>query len=179
MKNFFKTFVLLLVAFLNPLVVHAEDRTRNANFFLTVGRTYVEYENDKENTGSIKFGTGYRISDYAGFEFYYIYYGQISERTDPGITNTLKSDAFVFNVIGILPVSKSFDIYAKVGVSAWNWKADFPGIGNQSEDGTDAIYSLGIGYNVDYDSTVRLEYELSEYDILDYSVISFGFQHNF
>ena len=52
-------------------------------------------------------------------------------------------------------------------------------LSQESEDGTDAIYSLGIGYNVDYDSTVRLEYELSEYDILDYSVISFGFQHNF
>jgi len=179
MLTYYKRFLLIIIATLSPLLAQADTGNRNANFFLTVGRTFIEYEGEKENSAAAKVGFGYRFSDYVGTELYYIYYGQISERSDIGITDTLKSNAAVLNLIGYLPIGKSFDIYAKVGVSAWEWKATFPDIGEAKEDGTDPIYTLGFSYNVDYDSTVRLEYEVSEYDVLDYAVLAFGFQHNF
>lgn len=161
------------------LSVHAADRNRNANFFLTLGRTFLEVDGDKDETSALKIGGGYRFSSYAGFEIFYINYGRISERIDVGNSATFNSHAFILNGIAMFPVHPLFDLYAKVGISEWKWEVNFPSIGSASKDGTDPVYTVGFGYNIDHDSTVRFEYERSEYDEIDYSVISFGFQHNF
>ncbi|WP_455223075.1 outer membrane beta-barrel protein [Kaarinaea lacus] len=178
MKNHFKIFLFLLIALLNPLVVHAEDRNRNANFFLTLGRTFIDLYEEDEKATSLKFGTGYRFSDYAGFEVFYIYYGQISERVDVGNTITLNSSAFVINAIALYPINPLFDLYGKIGVSLWDAELKFQ-TSTFTDDGTDPIYTLGFGYNIDHDSTIRFEYERSNYGDAKFSVISFGFQHNF
>jgi opacity protein-like surface antigen len=138
----------------------------------------VEIEGEKEDASALKVGGGYRFSDYAGFEFLYIYYGRISERVDVGNTNTLKSSAFVFNGIATFPINPLFDLYFKIGISEWDAELQFQNITFES-NGSDPVYTLGFGYNIDYDSTIRFEYELSEYDDAEFSVISFGFQHNF
>lgn len=178
MKKYSLITILITVTLTTSFSAHAYNSDRNANFFLTLGRTFIEAEGEKEDASALKIGGGYRFFDYAGFEAYYIYYGKITERVDVGISNTFKANAFVFNGIAFLPVTPQFDLYAKVGISKWDAELKFLNIVLEA-DGSDPIYTLGFGYNIDYDSTIRLEYEHADYDEIKFSVISFGFQHNF
>ena len=65
-----------------------------------------------------------------------------------------------------------------MGISKWDAELTFQNLTLEG-DGSDPVATLGFGYNIDYDSTIRLEYELSDYDDIRFTVISFGFQHNF
>ena len=170
--------ILTSFTFFSPAVT-AEDRDRNANFFLTMGRTFVKNDDFKDEMTALKIGSGYRFSPYFGMELFYIYYGALSERVDINNSARVKAGAIVLNGIGIIPLGSHFDFYDKIGVSSWN--ADFESnvLPDESNDGTDPVYTLGFGYRIDYDSTIRLEYEISDYDDTTFSVISFGFQHNF
>lgn len=159
--------------------VHAQDRDRNNNFFLTLGRTFVKEPDFKDEMTALKFGTGYRISPYMGMELFYIYYGAISERDGPNVSARFTAGALVLNAIGIIPLGSLFEMYGKVGYSSWRFELELNNTPTDSAKGSDPVFSLGFGYKIDYDSTLRLEYELSDYDDTEFSVISFGFQHNF
>ncbi|WP_455199983.1 outer membrane beta-barrel protein [Kaarinaea lacus] len=91
----------------------------------------------------------------------------------------MKAYAAVLNGIAILPLGSLFELYGKAGVSKWKVEAELNSQNIGSNDDIDPVYSLGFGYHIDYDSTIRLEYEISDYDDTTFSVISFGFQHNF
>ncbi len=174
-----KLFASLMVSFLYTSVAQADDRNRNTNFFLTLGRAFIEEDDFKDEMTSLKFGTGYRFSDYAGFELFYIYYGEISERDNLGNNSSLKANALVINAIAVFPVNPSLDIYAKIGISSWDAELELTNIATASAEGTDPVYTLGAGYNIDHDSTIRFEYEISDYEGTEFGVISTGFQHNF
>lgn len=178
MKKHHIIFSVAAIVLLCTSAAHADDRNRNANFFLTLGRTFVKDGDFKDEMTGLKFGTGYRFSEYAGFELFYIYYGEISERDNIGNSSTLKASALVFNAIAAFPLNSLFDLYAKVGISKWDAELEFLNV-TAKTDGTDPVFTLGFGYNIDHDSTIRFEYERSDYDNAKFSVISFGFQHNF
>ena len=161
--------------------VHAYNRDRNANFFLTLNRAFIDGLNFKDESTGLKLGTGYRFSDYAGFEVFYVFYGEISDAELLGDIYEFKSGAFVVNAIVTLPIHPLFDLYVKAGIAEWDAKLEDTNDAtiSSSADGTDPIYTLGFGYNIDHDSTIRFEYEYADYDDTKYNVISFGFQHNF
>ena len=173
--------VLTVLTFISPAVI-AEDRDRNANFFLTAGHATVKSDDFdiKEEVASIKIGGGYRFSPYAGFEIFYIYYGDIEKDELLDVNNVeLKAGAAVANAIAIWPINSYIDLLGKVGIGNWSTKIKVDGTEVESEKNSSAIYSAGVGYNIDYDSTLRFEYEYSEKDGNSFSVFSFGFQHNF
>lgn len=170
--------ILSSFTFFSPAVA-AEDRDRNANFFLTIGRTFVEDDDFKDEMNALKIGTGYKFSPYFGFELFYIYYGSISEKIDALNTGEFKAYAAALNGIAILPLGSLFELYGKAGISKWKVEAELNNANIASVDGEDPVFALGFGYHIDYDSTIRLEYEMSDYDGTTFSVISFGFQHNF
>jgi opacity protein-like surface antigen len=174
-----KVLASLMVAFLYASVAQADDRNRNANFLLTLDRVFIKENGFEDEMTSLKFGTGYRFSDYAGFELFYIYYGEISERDNLGNSSSLTASALVLNGIAVFPVNPLLDFYAKIGISSWDAELELAGIATASEEGTDPVYTLGAGYNIDHDSTIRFEYELSDYEGTEFGVISAGFQHNF
>jgi len=170
--------VLTAFTFFSPAVT-AEDRDRNANFFLTMGRTFVKDGDFKDEMTALKIGGGYRFTPYIGMELFYIYYGEISERIDINNSARIKASAFILNAIGIIPLGSRFDLYGKAGISEWKAKFESNILPDESNKGTDPVFTLGVGYHIDYDSAIRFEYEISDYDETKFSVISFGFQHNF
>ena len=173
--------IISAIVLLTSLSAHAADRNRNANFFLTLNRAFIEGFNFKDESTGLKLGTGYRFSDYAGFEVFYVFYGEISDAELLGDIYEFKSSALVVNAIVTLPIHPLFDLYVKAGIAEWDAKLENTDDAtiSSSADGTDPIYTLGFGYNIDHDSTIRFEYEYADYDDTEYNVISFGFQHNF
>jgi OOP family OmpA-OmpF porin len=131
---------------------------------------------------------GYRFSKFLAVEGSYALLGspQWQERNVLGNRETAEVsvkgwDAFV---VGILPVSKSFDIFAKVGLIAWDTEITSVRIQevifSESESGTDPAYGLGFGWWVGTNVTLRLEGEvltIGDYD--DVGQYSVGVSYTF
>jgi len=181
--------VLTSFTLISPAVA-AEDRNRNANFFMTLRYTTFKAENldapnlppdssINENLISLKFGGGYRFTPYFGLELYYIYYGEITDDEVIGEDIGIQASAIVANSIAIWPINTKWDLWGKVGIGDWNFGTVVDGTEIGPEQGSNLIYSIGVGCNIDYDSSLRFEYEYTEDSGLSFDVISFGFQHNF
>jgi OOP family OmpA-OmpF porin len=158
---------------------------------------YPEIGNEGENLGSgyqeqhnsaWKLYGGYRFLRFVAVEASWFSLGspQVWETTvqeDPerAEVSVKGFDAFV---VGILPVSNSFDIFAKVGLVAWD--TDITSVQNQqvifseSESGTDTAYGFGLGWWVGANVTLRLEGEvftIGDYD--DVALYSVGVSYTF
>lgn len=158
---------------------------------------YPEIGNEGENLGSgyqeqhnsaWKVYGGYRFLRFLAVEASWLSLGspQIWETTvqeDPERAEVSVEgwDAFV---VGILPVSKSFDLFAKVGVIAWD--TEITSIQNQevifseSRSGSDTAYGFGLGWWVGTHVTLRLEREvftIGDYD--DVTLFSVGVSYTF
>jgi opacity protein-like surface antigen len=183
--------ILTSFTLISPAVAAEDrDRNRNANFFMTLGyTTFKAVDLDvpnlppdssiNENLTSLKIGGGYRFTPYFGFELYYIYYGEITDDEVIGEDAGVRASALVANSIAIWPINTTWDLWGKVGIGDWYFGRVEDGTEIGSDQGSNLIYSAGVGYNIDYDSTLRFEYEYTEDSGLSFGVISFGFQHNF
>lgn len=180
-KTIKKNSVLLLMIpmlFASSMLYASE---RGGHLIVTIGHTKIEDKPFEDQGVAFKLGTGIQFTDYFSMELYYIYYGKATDEI--GVEEiTLEGRAGVLQVVGILPVTNAIRLMGKAGLSKWDYNSKAESLGNidrQEFEGDDAIYGTGILFDVDHDSTVRLEYEYSEYDDFKFGVISVGFQHYF
>ena len=171
--------IILLMYFSSFSTLHAEER--NAHFLLTIGHT--DFKDDVFHAQGLvqKLGGGYRFSDFVSFEVSLISYGEVSD-TNGTVETDMVGAAIATQLMGLLPITNSIDIFGKAGVSYWKFEIkseDPPLISRASEDGSDVIYGAGFLFRVDHDSTLRLEYELSDIGGIDIAAISFEIQHQF
>jgi OOP family OmpA-OmpF porin len=127
-----------------------------------VGDFNDEYSNlrfEDSSFGYKLFG-GYRILEYLAVEAGYTNWGTVKtyETSVLRIDEELRVeiDGWDASVVGILPLSKKTDLFAKVGVSSWNaavrvtvddtrQSAD-PIVEDQSRDGTDLTFGAGLDF---------------------------------
>jgi len=93
-----------------------------------------------------------------------------------------QTSAFGINVVGTLPLSESFDVYAKLGYA--NISFDDTDSDEASADG--ASFGLGLNYNYNDRHSVFIDYvsyadgEYDDFDIeLEPSAINLGYKVNF
>jgi len=161
-------------------VVAAEER--NSNFALSIGRTDIK-GNVYHLQGTVfKLSAGQRFSDYLLFEAGFVYYGEVEDTAGLDVL-TIEGYAWNLHLLFIAPVSASFEPFGKIGVSKWHLsqKEEINGGGTLrgDADGEDIVYGAGFLFNVDHDSTIRIEYDLTEFDGTDVSAILLGFQHRY
>ena len=179
MTNFFR-YLLISICLSCTFSAFAEDRT--GHLIMTIGDTIVKADGFEDEGVAFKLGAGYQVGDYFSLEYYFIYYG---EETDETGNQKISSEgkAGVLQAVGITSLTSSIRLMGKAGISKWKFKNKLEVnntlVSRSEVSDEDLIYGAGFLFDVDEDSTVRLEYEFSKYKETDYSIISFGFQHYF
>ncbi len=152
----------------------------------SIGKSNPDGSEFKDDT-SIKIFGGYQYSKYLALEATYVDLGEFDADRDAlnQISNlsgftvdsvSIEISGFEFSVLGFLPVTDNVSIFGRVGI--FSWEADMNvslaglGSGTEDDDGNDAVFGLGLNFNVS--DGVNLKAEFDRYDAFDGDVDYFG-----
>ena len=149
----------------------------------SIGYSNISFEEDGASvdltgTGYKLFGT-YMFNDYFGIEGGWMSFGDPSD-TVGGIDVEISADGFDLFAVGALPVSDSFDLFAKAGMLSWDADLTVDGIDEGSDSGEDLALGIGARFTGASGFGFRAEYEY--FDIVDADsvwVLSVGFEYAF
>lgn len=179
---------LVAVGLLSSAVAHAED----SYFSVGAGRSEYKLDGESENKTAISLAFGQSLGENFGYEIGYLNFGEVSEQgEDSGISYTLKyrGQSVYAAAVGTLPVSESFSLFGKLGVSANYVKASATasdGIttetGSSSDTKLGPMLGLGLAYNFTKQIAATVEYryfhEMIDGD-LKASALTAGLRYHF
>jgi OmpA-OmpF porin, OOP family len=141
-----------------------------ADQFLELGFDSATTTSDRRDVGYRVFG-GYQLHKNIAIEGAYVDLGKFSSRSDVMPTGSLngatKINGFELSVVGILPVSERFGLFARLGAFSSDTKTAYSGTGSvevitgaetQSKRSTQLSYGVGATYNVNKRIAVRGEW---------------------
>ena len=171
--------------------------TEMASETIVAGRNYATIDVDEDSVG-VKLAAGYRFNDYFAVEGSYVYLGKaeatISSTVDVDAKASMKSHVLAVDAVGLYPINKDFDVFAKAGVGLSYVKTSMSAnvFGDSygfSESDTRFVTKLGFGaeHKVAKNIAIRAEYERyfgvskdSDYSIdADYDFVSVGVKYTF
>lgn len=158
-----KTFLIATAAVAATLVAgsaaYAQDSKDVGKVYGSLGYQSTDNDTNGSNLGSINARVGTKITPHFGVE------GELSYGTndDNGVGGNYKltNKAAVYGV-GYLPVSSSFDLIGRVGVSDTDLKA--PASAGKYEQGTALEYGVGGQYHINPEYAVRADYTRSDFN---------------
>jgi OOP family OmpA-OmpF porin len=135
-----------------------------------------------ETDSAYKLFAGYKFNKNFAIEGSYVDFGEFTAKDAvSGVKARAEVDSFGIAVMGILPVAKHFDLFAKLGFHSWDTKAVATGNNvraTEDDSGTDVVYGLGASYSFTDSVAIRAEWE--NYDSEDdVNVISAGLTYSF
>ena len=160
----------LLAATLSVLALIASPV--QADFSIGGSAGYVEVEGDADDldfdgsdVGFKVFGR-YMFNEGFGIEGGYIDFGEPDEDV---LGQNLAIDANGWNLflVGNLPLSNSFDLFAKAGAVHWDADSIIDGIEVGSDDGTDLALGGGLRWNLSESLSFRGEVDWYDVDDID------------
>ena len=176
---------------------YSKADTEVASETIVVGREYATIGADEDGVG-VKLAAGYRFNDYFAVEGSYAYLGKaeatVSSTVDFDAKASMKAHVMAVDAVGLYPVNKDFDVFAKAGVGLSYVKTSasaniFGDAYAFSESDTRFVTKLGFGaeYKVSQNVAIRAEYERyfgvskdSDYSIdADYNLLSVGVKYTF
>lgn len=104
------------------------------------------------------------LTDNLGVEVSYLDLGAPDDDV-LGTIVAVESSAFDAFVVGAVPVTDFVDLFAKVGLVAWDTDVIVTGFPSISDDGTDLAYGVGAAFNLSNNLSIRGEWEA--FDIED------------
>ena len=128
---------------------------------------------DDDNT--FKGFVGYNFNRYFATEAFYSDLGRVKLKGNGTANTDLESEAYGVSLVGKLPITQWFELFAKAGMA--KWETDIDGnLGGAStdledNDGVDPVYGAGAQFNFK-PFLVRAEYERYDFDS-DYQIDSF------
>jgi hypothetical protein len=196
-RDFFRTplrLVISLFAALPAMGLADDEAVWSPGWYVGGGVSYTEINagsfgglrNGNDSTDS-NFGmvvtAGYKFGQYTAVEAGYLDAGALhfsSSRgpqcVEPDLCNVKvkqETTALTVAVVGILPLNRVWDIYAKVGAASWDAVANqafaspsgsASATGRADLSGTDLLIGLGVGAALASRIRLRLEYESFETD---------------
>ena len=189
----FKALFVLPLASVSLIALAPPAQAANADgLYLGVGTGFSSLKNDDSDVGDFiesgsddfdvddddnvyKAFVGYEYNRYFATEAFYADLGKV-ELKGNGVSNTdLESKAYGLSLVGKLPITDWFEIFAKAGMAKWETGVDGH-LGNASvdlddNDGIDPVYGAGAQLNF-HPLLLRAEYERYDFDS-DYEVDSF------
>lgn len=129
-----------------------------------------EVSYDASATG-YKLIAGWRFIDWLAIEGNYVDFGS-GDDSIAGTRVESEADGISLSAVGFLPVGP-VDLFARVGMIDWNADLSSPGLGSESDDGTDLTYGVGLQFRV-WSLGIRAEYELFDIEDADVDMISLG-----
>ncbi len=189
----FKALLALPLASVTLVALASTAQAANADgLYLGVGTGFSSLKNDDSDVGDFiesgsddfdvddddnvyKAFVGYEYNRYFATEAFYADLGKV-ELKGNGVSNTdLESKAYGLSLVGKLPITDWFELFAKAGMAKWETDVDGH-LGNASvdlddNDGIDPVYGAGAQLNF-HPLLLRAEYERYDFDS-DYEVDSF------
>jgi len=145
---------------------------------LYIGQTEVDFDiNNVSVEGddtAFRIGGGYRVNQNFAIEGFYIDNGEADDTVFGVVDVSVESTAFQFQGVGFLPVSRTVDLYGKVGLGIWDSEFSAAGFGDEDDDGIDLVFGLGASFKLSKDIDLRAEYEFAEFDDADITTIMVG-----
>lgn len=170
------------------LVLGACTVTAHAGLFVgaSVGNSSV----NQKDTGADFSGSDTGSKIFAGFTFFKFFaleasYADLGTPTDEissGTDAKLDTTGWDVYAVGILPIGKHFELFAKAGVIVWDAEATYEGAinGKTTEDGNDPAYGAGLAIVFMKHFAVRAEYERFDISDLDkVELVSAGVEFRF
>ena len=189
----FKALFVLPLASVSLIALAPPAQAANADgLYLGVGTGFSSLKNDDSDVGDFiesgsddfdvddddnvyKAFVGYEYNRYFATEAFYADLGKV-ELKGNGVSNTdLESKAYGLSLVGKLPITDWFELFAKAGMAKWETDVDGH-LGNASvdlddNDGIDPVYGAGAQLNF-HPLLLRAEYERYDFDS-DYEMDSF------
>ena len=109
---------------------------------------------DKSDT--LKLYGGQRFGSF-GYELAYHNYDKF-ELPGSGTGERVEGSTLEAVAVGYLELNKSFDLFGKVGLAAWDLERKDNGGVIFSDDGVDATYGIGVQFKPYKEASLRLEY---------------------
>jgi OOP family OmpA-OmpF porin len=141
-----------------------------------------------QDNSAYKFSGGYRFMKYLAVEAGYTDLGSpqawevnVQEHPDRAEVSIKGWNAYA---VGIIPLSKSLDLFGKIGMVAWDTtvrsEQDGEVIFSETDSGTDLAYGIGFGWWVGKHVALRPEgesYTIGDYD--DVTAYAVGMSYTF
>ncbi len=123
---------------------------------------------------------GFRFMKFFGIEASYVDFGS-PEDSDAGVDLSVDATAWDAFAVGVLPLGKHFELFAKAGLFRWDRNAEASGAvtDSSSDTGTDPVYGAGMAFKIMKHLAIRLEYEkfkMSDIDSLTQSSAGVDFR---
>jgi OOP family OmpA-OmpF porin len=122
---------------------------------------------------------GYMFNDNFGFEGGWVDFGSADENI-LGSNVEINTDGFDLFAVGAVPVSDSFDLFAKAGFLSWDVGASIDGFDLGSDSGEDLALGFGGRFKTRSGFGLRAEYEWFDIPDTDSAwMLSIGFDYAF
>jgi len=132
---------------------------------------------DDKDTAYKVYG-GYEFNKYISAELYYTDLGTHKGREDTTIAD-IDSKSYGMTAIVSYPVHKHIEPFVKAGLQHWKGKASVEGTTFLTDSGNDPIYGVGVNFPITESLAIRTEYEVIEFDKVDYNFLSAGLIYKF
>ena len=133
---------------------------------------------DFNDIGYKVFGA-YMFNDNWGIEGGWMDMGSMSENVQ-GTEIELEVDGFDVFAVGAMPVSETFDLFAKAGIVSWDATVSATGFGESSDSGEDLALGFGGRFNTSGGFGFRGEFEWFDVEDVDSAwLFSVGFEYAF
>lgn len=172
--------LLIFLLFIGHLSVAAAES--RAVVFASGGETTAKWADFNGNDTAFKVGSGFKVTENSGIEIYWVAYGEATDSVDLGFGQTdirAEAHSIAFQYLHYIPLAGSFDVFAKIGMAFWKTEYDVVGSSKVKDDGYDLIVGAGLDFEVVQDWALRAEWEYSEFDDIEVSLVSAGFAHYF
>lgn len=157
-------------------VAHADEAKTGFYIGAGIGNNQLEesdsgFKFDGDDTAITVFG-GYQFNQWIAAEVGYVDGGKPSD-TVGGVNIELDSSAVEVSVIGKAQLNRSFSVFARVGLLAWDVDAKVSASGGSasiSDDGNDWSYGVGGILSVSPSADIRLQWRSADLDGVDLSL---------
>lgn len=136
---------------------------------------------DDEDTG-VKAFIGVQPIPQIGIEAFWVDLGEARATGPFGNRFDVSADGIGVALLPTIPVSRTFELYARLGYFAWEADTDLRVAGGSvrdSDDGSDAVYGLGARLLLSDTFGLRGEWEQYELDDEEVSLLSVGAEFRF
>jgi OmpA-OmpF porin, OOP family len=175
MKRMLWTACLLLATLAVAPAAHA------GKFYLGAsrGQSTIEVPGFDESDTGYKVYAGWRFMKFFAVEADVINFGTPSRKRS-GTEIEVELEGWDVDALGILPLGKWLDVFAKAGYLRWDSTVSVTGEKDQKDSGIDFTWGVGVGVNLGKWITIRGEWESFEVKDTDgVTLVSAGVQINF
>jgi OOP family OmpA-OmpF porin len=134
-----------------------------------------------ESDTSTKVFGGFRVMKFFAIEGSYVDLGSPSGDAGGGVDAKVSASGWDAMAVGLLPLGKHFEIFAKAGLIYWSTDVKLSGAatGSDSNSGTDGMFGAGFAIVFGKHIAARLEYEkfnVSDIDTVDLTSAGIDFR---